>query len=124
MRSSRIGQLVLAALAASALTACASTSAIRTGDRAYATLSDSVPVAVFADERDVPARFEVVGLLRYVNPGKFQILNTSTALPELERQARALGANAIILDSSEVVKSGLISTGVVVTARAVRLRGA
>jgi hypothetical protein len=111
-------------LAAIPLGACASTSVIRTGPTSYSTLPDNVPVVVFADERDVPQRFDVVGLLRYVNPGKYQILNTSTALPEVERQARVLGANAIILDSSEVVKSGIISTGVVVTARAVRLRGA
>jgi hypothetical protein len=43
------------------------------------------------------------------------------ALPALEDKARATGVNAIIIDSYQPVKSGMISTGSSVQARAVRL---
>jgi hypothetical protein len=63
--------------------------------------------------------FEVVGLLSFRNPGKYQVLVRT--IPDLKEKARGAGANAIIIDRSEPVKSGLTSTGISVTGRAIRV---
>jgi hypothetical protein len=39
-------------------------------------------------------------------------------------KARAVGGNAIIIDKSHPIKSGIISTGIYVEARAIRLKAA
>ena len=103
---------------------CVSSAAIRSGGVAYAPLSPDAPVAVYFDERAVGRPFEIVGEVVVDNPGKYQILTVNDALPELSAQARTLGANAIIVDSSRPVKSGIISTGVYARARAIRVREA
>jgi hypothetical protein len=100
---------------------CASSAAIRTGGVAYAPLPSDAPVAVYFDERAIGRPFEIVGEVEVDNPGKYQILTVNDAVPELSARARSLGANAIIIDSSAPVKSGIISTGVYARARAVRV---
>jgi hypothetical protein len=40
----------------------------------------------------------------------------------LKTKARKIGANGIILDKSQPIKSGIISTGIWVEARAIRLK--
>ena len=100
---------------------CVSSAAIRSGGVAYAPLPTDAPVAVYFDERAVGRPFEIVGEVEVDNPGKYQILTVRDAVPDLCARARSLGANAIIIDSAQPVKSGIISTGVYARARAVRI---
>jgi len=74
-------------------------------------------------DTDIHQNFEVVADVSTMDLGKRQILTLQDALPTLEDKARATGANAIIIDSYQPVKSGIISTGYSVQARAVRLIG-
>ncbi|MBI3770336.1 MAG: hypothetical protein HY271_17835 [Deltaproteobacteria bacterium] len=76
---------------------------------------------VFTADKDVDQPFHVVALVTYNDPGKYQILSIEDAIPALKDKARAAGANGLIIDQSFPVKSGLISTGIHVTARAIRL---
>ncbi|HEY1691644.1 MAG TPA: hypothetical protein VGG39_05765 [Polyangiaceae bacterium] len=100
---------------------CASSTAIRTGGVAYAPLPSDAPVAVYFDERSIGRPFEIVGEVEVDNPGKYQVLTVQDAVPALSARARSLGADAIIIDASTPVKSGIISTGIYARARAVRL---
>jgi hypothetical protein len=79
-------------------------------------------VQVFSDEKQISGPYTVIGLVSYSNPGKYQILSLSDAIPELKEQARKAGANGIIIDESHVIKSGIISTGIGVTGRAIVLQ--
>jgi hypothetical protein len=51
-----------------------------------------------------------------------KILTLDDATESLKEKAREVGANAIIIDKSQPVKSGIISTGNYLAARAIRLR--
>ena len=101
---------------------CASSAAIRTGSVAYAPLPSDAPVAVYFDERAIGRPFEIVGEVEVDNPGKYQVLTVNDAVPALSARARSLGANAIIIDSSVPVKSGIISTGASIRSGAGRPR--
>ena len=72
---------------------------------------------------DIHQPFEVVADVTAMDLGKWQVLTMQDSLPALEAKARAVGANAIIVDSYQPVKSGIISTGYSVQARAIRLNG-
>ena len=72
-------------------------------------------------DTDIHQNFEVVAGVSAMDLGKWQILTLQDALPTLEDKARATGANAIIIDSYQPVKSGIISTGYSVQARAIRI---
>jgi predicted alpha/beta hydrolase family esterase len=102
--------------------ACASSSVQKVGTSSYAPLPDSADVVVFTAENQVKQPFEVVGVISHNDPGKYHIRTLADAIPELKAQAREVGANAIIIDKSEPVKSGLISTGIYVEARAIRMK--
>ncbi len=80
------------------------------------------PIAIYHSERDVPGHFDVVGIVTHNDPGKYQILTLQDAIPKLKEKARSLGANALIIDESRPVKSGIISTGIWVSARAIRVQ--
>jgi hypothetical protein len=113
--------LVFAA-AALILSACARSSAIPIGSSPpAAALPVGSDVQVFTSERDITVPFRVVGLVSYTDPGKYQILTLGSAIEPLKEKARELGANGIIIDRSERVKSGIISTGIAAEARAIRL---
>lgn len=55
--------------------------------------------------------------------GKYQMLGLQDALPTLQRKARAIGGNGLIIVGSQPVKSGIFSTGYSVQARATSLKG-
>jgi uncharacterized protein YbjQ (UPF0145 family) len=76
---------------------------------------------VFTAENQIKDKYEVIGVISYNNPGKYQVLTLTSAIEPLKKKAREIGANAIIIDKSEPVKSGIISTGIYVEARAIRL---
>jgi hypothetical protein len=99
---------------------CASTSVTRTGSQVYAPLGIGDEVTVFTNANEVKQPFETVGIISHTDPGKYQILTLADAIPYLKDKARSIGANGIIIDQAVPVKSGIISTGISVTARAIR----
>jgi hypothetical protein len=103
-----------------ALVGCSSVERIGTSN--YAPLPEKSEVLVFTSEDQIKQPFEVVGIISYNNPGKFQILTLGTAIEPLKEKAREVGGNAIILGNSHPVKSGIISTGIYAEARAIRLK--
>lgn len=66
--------------------------------------------------------YEVVGIISYDNPGKYQVLSLGDAMEPLKTKVREIGANGIIIDKSQPIKSGFISTGIYAEARAIRLK--
>jgi hypothetical protein len=94
------------------------------GTHTYAAMAPTVPVRVFTSEREAPPGFEVVGLIDYDNPGKYQVLSLTDVLPQVQDKARSVGGDGIIIDATEAVKSGIMSTGIHVRARAIRLPAA
>lgn len=100
---------------------CASSSVTRTGSEPLAAIPATADVLVFSQESEIKVPFKTLGIINYNNPGKFQILTLEKAIPNLKEQARSIGANAIVIDKSAPVKSGLISTGITVTARAIKI---
>jgi hypothetical protein len=66
--------------------------------------------------------YEVVGIISYDKPGKYQVLSLGDAIEPLKTKAREIGANGIIIDKSQPIKSGFISTGIYAEARAIRLK--
>jgi hypothetical protein len=77
---------------------------------------------VFTADNQVKQPFEVVGIISYDNPGKYQILSLGNAIEPLKEEARTGRRNAIIIDKSQPIKSGVVSTGIYVEARAIRLK--
>jgi hypothetical protein len=101
---------------------CARSSVTRIGSDPIAAAPSASEVLVFSQESEIKTPFITVGLINYNNPGKYQILTLEDAIPDLKIQARSVGANAIIIDQSAPVKSGLISTGITVKARAIKIQ--
>jgi hypothetical protein len=66
-----------------------------------------------------PPLSKVIGIISYSNPGKYQILSLVNVIPDIQDRARKAGANGIIIDETHVIKSGIISTGIGVTGRAI-----
>lgn len=113
---------VLFAVLAILLTACVSAGVTPIGLNTFAPLSAGSEVQVFSAENQITGQYEVIGLISYTNPGKYQILSLSDVIPDLKGQARKAGANGIIIDETHVIKSGIISTGIGVTGRAIVLQ--
>jgi hypothetical protein len=109
-------------LVISLLGACASESVQKIGAATYAPLPSTQDVLVFTAENQIKQPFEVVGIISYDNPGKYRILSLGNAIEPLKEKARQVGGNAIIIDKSQPIKSGIISTGIYVEARAIRLK--
>ena len=76
---------------------------------------------VFTSDFQIKEKYEVVGIISYNNPSKYQVLTLEAAMEPLKEKARQLGANAIVIDKSQPIKSGIVSTGIYVEARALRL---
>lgn len=104
------------------LTGCASSSVQKIGTSAYAPLPESKEIVVFTETSQIKRPYEVVGIISYNNPGKYRILTLGDAIESLKEKAREVGADATIIDKSQPVKSGIISTGIYVEARAIRLK--
>jgi hypothetical protein len=102
-----------------ALTGCASGGVTPIGGASFRALPEDAPVAIYSAEKDIPRPFKVVGLLSYTNPGKYRILSLSDVIPDIKAEARKAGANGVIIDETHPVKSGVVSTGIGVTGRAV-----
>jgi len=99
---------------------CGGTASItRVGNQNYQPLPDSVEVKVFSKDTEIKLPFTTLGIISYTNPGKYQVLTLEDAIPALKSKARSIGANAIIIDETASTKSGIISTGISVRARAV-----
>jgi len=101
---------------------CASSSVQKIGASAYAPLPESAEIIVFTETNQIKKPYEVIGIISYDNPGKYRILTLGDGRDTLKKKAREIGANAIIVDKSQPVKSGIISTGIYVEARAIRLK--
>lgn len=103
---------------------CASSSFTRIGQRTdFVHVPDSVPILVYTKEDEIEKPFVPVGIVSYTNPGKFRVMTLADAIPALQEKARLYGANAIIIDATHAIKSGFLSVGITVTARAIRIRG-
>jgi hypothetical protein len=114
--------IVLFFLTVPFLVACATTSVTKTGTLDYPQLEPNEEVSVFTAEDQIKSPFDVVGTVSYNNPGKHRNLTPKAAIKPLKAKARLVGGNAIIIDTSRPVKSGIVSTGIHVEARAIRLR--
>jgi hypothetical protein len=108
-------------LATAFVAACASISVQKIGTTSYAPTPQTTEVLVYTDESQIKQPFEVIGIISYTNPGKYQVLTLGDAMEPLKAKAREVGANAIILGQSQAIKSGFISTGITVEARAIRV---
>ena len=105
------------------LSACASSSVERIGTGKYPALAPAAEVAVYTAESQITEPFEVVGVISYDNPGKYRIMDLGDAMERLKEEARSVGGNGIVIDKSHPIKSGIISTGIYVESRAIRLKG-
>ena len=103
------------------LMASCTTSVTLQGSSRYPPLAPTESVAVFLSADEIKTSFETLGVIDRSNWGKYQILTLDDAIPALKEKARAIGANAIIVDQISTIYSGFVSRGVSVRARAIRL---
>jgi hypothetical protein len=101
------------------LSGCASVGVIPIGSNTLNPLPEGSPVYVYSSEQDIKAPFKVIGLVSYTNPGKYQILSLADIISDLKEEALNAGANGLIIDETHNIKSGIISTGIGVTGRAI-----
>ncbi len=104
------------------LSSCAPTSVTPTGTRRYESLPWTEDVAVFTNTDEVQEPFQTIGLISHNDPEKYQSLTIGDATPARKGKARSIGANGVIIDQSTPVTSGIISTGISVTARAIYIQ--
>ncbi|HVN41827.1 MAG TPA: caspase family protein [Steroidobacteraceae bacterium] len=97
------------------------TSATRVGTRQYEPLPATAAVVVFSSPAEAPPSFEVVAVLSHADPCGFKRCTLKDAIGPLSSKAREVGANGIIIDGSQTVKTSLTSTGIAVDARAIRI---
>ena len=114
-RTACLGQLVLGRL-------CQQFGRTHRNDFVFASAAPNAEVFVFTDASQVKELYEVVGIISYDNPGKYQVLSLGDVIEPLKTKAREIGANGIIIDKSQPIKSGFISTGIYAEARAIRLK--
>ena len=103
------------------LAGCVSSSVQRIGTTGFSPLPPNSDVLLFSSESQIRQPYEVIGIISHTDPGKYQILSLGDAIEPLKSWAREIGANGIIIDKTQQVKSGVISTGIYVEARAIRL---
>ena len=99
----------------------AETTATRVGAHQYDALPASAPVTVFSTAGDAPRAFEVVAMLSHADPCGFHRCTLKDAIEPLSSKAREVGANGIVIDGVQTVKTSLSSTGIAVDARAIRI---
>ena len=85
-------------------------------------MPETANVVVFTQAGQITGPYEEIGIISYTNPGKYRVMTLGDAIEDLKEKAREVGANAIIIDKSQPIKSGIISTGISVEARAIRLK--
>jgi hypothetical protein len=98
---------------------CASSSVNRIGSETFAPLPETSPVLIFSNETEINKPYATIGIISYTNPGKYQISTIGDAIPDLQTKARSIGANGVIIDQAIPIKSGVISTGISLKARAI-----
>jgi hypothetical protein len=103
------------------LAACARSSVQVIGTSNYPPLPRNADVLVYTDDTQIKEPYEVIGIVSYTNPGKYQVLTLGKAIGPLKKKAREIGGNGIIIGQSERLKSGFISTGISVDARVIRI---
>ena len=103
------------------LIASCATSVTPTGSSRYPPLPATDSVAVFLNADEIKTSFETLGVIDHSNLGKYQKLTLDDAIPALKDKARAIGANAIIVDQVSTIYSGFVSRGISVKARAIRV---
>jgi hypothetical protein len=106
---------------AALLSACVSSGITPIGSNTFNPLPPGSIVYVYRSEKEVPSPFKAIGIISYSNPGKYRILSLSDVIPDLKDLAREAGANGIIIEETHMIKSGIISTGIGVTGRAILL---
>jgi hypothetical protein len=74
--------------------------------------SHRLRVVVFTNADEVKQPFQTVGTISHTDPGKYQPLTLADAIPALKEKAPLIGPNAIIIDQTAPVKSGIVSTGI------------
>ncbi len=102
---------------------CAAVTDRSFGTASYPPLPPTAPVSMFRGEEEIKGPYIVVGRIYYDDPDPLLILGPDDALEPLKREARALGANGLILGLAEPVESGMASRGIYAEALAVRLAG-
>lgn len=122
MNIDRMKRMACILIIAVGIGGCAGSSVTLVGSKHYDPLADSAPVAVFSQASDAPKGFEVVAMIHYKNPGKYQSVTLDEAMPDLKSKARSVGADGIIIDHYEEIASGIVSRGIEVQARAIRLK--
>jgi hypothetical protein len=115
------GKPVVALILVALLSACVSAGVTPIGSNTLSPLPPGSAVQVFSAEKQITTPYKVIGLVSYSNPGKYQILSLADVIPDLKDQARTAGANGLIIDETHVIKSGIISTGIGITGRAILL---
>jgi hypothetical protein len=84
-------------------------------------LADDAKVTVFATQAECKVPFTPIAMIHYTNPGKGHQLTSADAIAPLQSRARSVGANAVIIDHEEETASGIVSRGIDVTGRAVKI---
>ena len=78
------------------LAACAASSVQSVGTSTYAPLPANAEVVVYTAENEIKKPYDVVGIVSYNNPGKYQVLTLANAIEPLKAKAREIVANAIV----------------------------
>jgi uncharacterized caspase-like protein len=88
--------------------------------KTFAPLPESAAVTIFESPARAPRHFEVIATIQHADPCKMHTCTLKNATDPLSAKARELGANGIIIDNSQIMKTSVFSTGIAVDARAIR----
>jgi hypothetical protein len=70
----------------------------------------------------LPANYTVIATLTYYNWGKFRRVSVAEVATWFREDAQKLGANAIVIDSCNIIYSGYFSKGKDITGRAIFIK--
>jgi len=112
---------VIAVVAALALSGCGPNLPVLADGPRYSALPVSTRVSFYMRESDIHEPYEVLATVTAMDLGKYQMLTIQDSFPTLAAKARSVGANGVIIDNYQPVKSGIFSTGYSVFGRAVRV---
>ncbi len=82
------------------------------GSHALNPLPPRTRVYIYSSEKEVVTPFRVIGTISYRNPGVQRTFLFAEAVPDLEEQARKVGANGVIIDELVVSEAGVVRGGV------------
>ena len=106
------------------LAACADPTIHPVGAAHYEPLPPGSVVRVFLAESDVHQPFAVVAVIRTTRKDKSQTPELDDVIPEIQEKARTVGADGVIIDATDPVRSHILTMGITVSARAIRLEPA